>query len=289
MGAGLWLGGTLAALVVGAALLSTFAGRPLPGPLMIFGIISVLCVAIIQVQDSETLDHKRLVRPWFSQRPRWIYGLSSAAFLSLQMLVVDWPQVWPGGLDSDELWGLLGFCLIALLAALIMTYLIEMLLQVGSHVWTQIKGWRKPPFEGWEHEHLSELAGPTNNFGRWPRPAKATMTLLEAEAYALLAASIASRRWVVGQLLVLVAGGGLGTSLASWASWQSDDWGVYGAMLSTVVGAFGLRFSLISVQIWEERAKAYREFVEMETIVPKRGVFAKLMDVVTLRKALDQP
>lgn len=273
-----WLAALIGVLLVTAALVSGASGVGRPDAIFTGGLIASFSYLVIQIQDIETFDRHRFLNSWLNKkRPRWMLAFFFAVFGGIHAVNIDWSPALADGLDWKETLTLLLWTLLALMAAIIVTLATEMLFQAGSLVSGHLRGWKKAPLEGWDSASISKLVSVTSDFGRWPKPLPLAMSSDQAQAYALLATTISNRRWVIGQLLVLIAGGGLGTSLASWATWDKDDVPMYAAILSTLVGLIGLSFSLISVQTWEERAKAYREFAQKEAAPPKQGSFSRLL------------
>jgi hypothetical protein len=202
--------------------------------------------------------------PWQGWRPRLLFGGFLLAAAGLRLAMIDWAHFpkFDDGWDAILSWAI--FLLLPVVAAAFLALTTELTLIGGTPVLFQLRGWRRHPFEGWNRSFLSRVGHESRDFGRWPKPVRHKMSIEQAKAYAWLAASIARRRWLLGQGIVLVSSGVLGTSLALWFTttsmdkWSMQEWPSYVAEASIVLGLLGLRMSIVNVAMWESRAEAYK-------------------------------
>lgn len=205
--------------------------------------------------------------PWQGRRPKFLFGGFLVGAAGLRLVIVDWPNFpsFDDGWDAIRAWAVF-LLLPVLITAFLAALMTELTLIAGAPVLFQLRGWRSHPFEGWDRSYLSRVGHEPRDFGRWPKPVRHKMGIEQAKAYAWLAANIARRRWLLGQGIVLVSSGVLGTSLALWFStatmdnWSVHVWPSYVAEASTVLGLLGLRMSIVNVAMWESRAEAYTAF-----------------------------
>ncbi|MGG6382443.1 hypothetical protein [Paenarthrobacter sp. NEAU-H11] len=205
--------------------------------------------------------------PWRGHRPRLLFGGFLLVTFGLQLFFSGWDEyaLYDEGWDLILAWTI-ELLLIPLVTAVILALATELTLVGATPVLLQLRGWRKLPFEDWDRSILWRFEHGSHNFGRWPKPVGHKMSIEQAKAYAWLAASIARQRGLLGEGIVLVCGGALGTSLAllfsttSMDEWSLHPWAFYVAMFSVVLGFAGQRLSIFAAAMWESRAETYKAF-----------------------------
>lgn len=219
------------------------------------------CLLIASLDPaSRIIVGKRRADQMTPPRPTAIDAVVSGASLGLMMIIIAGGYRWDEA-DFGEWASWLVTLLILSLGAIVTgvaIWCVQLHLNVGRRIWSNLRGWRKTPFQDWSRADHAQVTTPDVWNTRFPDPVSSEMPRHIARTHAAWCAQTADQRWLLGQVLTVLGGAIAGTAISGLLVRSGQEIAMLALSVGLTLATGGQRIALVGRSKWRARARAYR-------------------------------